>query len=197
MAVTKIINSDGTVEYSDKLPERYNSIISNRNIFIEYRKLHKANFLISPIWVQFHDNLELELFTKNGATQEWIEQKLYDFIDNYNGSFYYAIIGEVFYKKRDFVYLKCTIIINNLFYIGYQCIIKKEMKAVTIFLKNREYHLYYLTDIWEKENKKTFQRIEKCIQNKVDKIEIFTEKVYKSVVNCHIIFKSDNTVSII
>ena len=48
------------------------------NIFIKYDKITIRDFLLSPIWVEYYQSYELDIFRRNGATEEWIEKNIFE-----------------------------------------------------------------------------------------------------------------------
>ena len=76
------------------------------NIFIKYNKITIRDFLLSPIWVEYYQSYELDIFRRNGATEEWIEKNIFEYEEKTkgNGKIFYVVIGESYYKNREYVY---------------------------------------------------------------------------------------------
>jgi hypothetical protein len=153
--------------------------------------LHKKYFLISDVWVEYYQPYELELFSKNGACEEWIYKTIFSYEEKMQGNatIFYAVVGNKFYFKRDFVNIKSVIIINKTkYFIGYQTIINKEPKLVNIFINGKQKMLFYLTDLWLKENTRTLNTISNQLGEKIESIRIITEEKYKTIIKPNIIF---------
>jgi|GEM_PF-1557460 len=167
------------------------TILRHNNIFLRYDNLKKSDFILSSIWVEYYLPDELDIFRKNGVTEDWIYKNIftYEEIKKGNASIYYSIIGDNFFLQKNFVIVKSIIIINEKFYyIGYQTIIKKKPKSLDIYLGRSRIYLLYLTDLWDDHNKKAMKKISHIIGEEVFSIRILTDSLYKSIVKSNGIF---------
>ncbi|MBO1885123.1 hypothetical protein J4N46_12050 [Capnocytophaga sp. Marseille-Q4570] len=164
------------------------------NIFIKYDKITIRDFLLSPIWVEYYQSYELDIFRRNGATEEWIEKNIFEYEEKTkgNGKIFYVVIGESYYKNREYVYIKNTMVFNaKYFFNAYSTLIRDEIletKAIDFYINKKNKTLFYLQDLWKNENQRTIKSIANYLNEEIELINIYTDQKFSDFIDPSICF---------
>ena len=111
-----------------------NEIISKDKLRMYFGSPNKEAFEISPIWCEFYVPFELDDMKAAGVSDQWIQENLYDAMEEDHTHPIYTIIGQDEYKNREFLYIKCEIIIQGHKFEGCANIVVDEIRNFTFLL---------------------------------------------------------------